>query len=40
VGARDLAAGAPIRGALDRLACDRALDEPIFSRGGQALNVR
>ena len=40
VGARDLAARIAVRGALDRLAGDRALDEPISCRGGQALNVR
>ena len=39
VGARDLAARVAVRGALDRLAGDRALDEPISCRGGQALNV-
>ena len=40
VGARDLAPRAAIRGALDRLTGDRALDEPISYRGGQAINVR
>ena len=39
VGARDLAARVAVRGALDRLAGDRPLDEPISCRGGQALNV-
>ena len=39
VGARDLAARVAVRGALDRLAGDRPLDEPISCRGGQALSV-
>ena len=38
--ARDLAARAAVRGALDRLAGDRALDEPLSGRGGPAADVR